>query len=351
MPRILPGVRLAPRAFIRAVLLAIAVLVCSIHARPADAIIGGQPAAPGYFGYVVFLGVPVGDGAALYCTGALVAPSVVLTVAHCTLPASSYVIATGVTDLKDTSGGQVLGVSRVVTSPNWNPYTHRGDIALLQLAQPSTAPTMPVITPSDAGWAYRSGNTVVVAGWGRTSLSAPATSQLNWLDLAIQDESYCFRQFTGEATYESGSMFCASDPGTSASACNGDSGAPAVAKSPSGAYAIIGVTSVMSDNTCDAPNAFARVTDGSAWLLNQIAVLQATAAPAVNPPPALPSSPNSSSLVPLAVKQATRKPPYLKTRPSAGAAGRSAKLEFWPGSNSGRLRVQVRVSIAAASFT
>ena len=47
--------------------------------------------------------------------------------------------------------------------------------------------------------------------------------------------------------------------------------------------------------------------------------------------------------MPLAVKQATRKPPYLKTRPSAGAAGRSAKLEFWPGSNSGRLRVQVRV--------
>jgi len=138
-------------------------------------------------------------------------------------------------------------------------------------------------------------------------------------------------------------MFCASDPGTTASACNGDSGAPAVTRCQSGSYAIVGVVSVMVGESCDPPNAFARVTDGSAWLLNQIAVLQATAAPALNPPPASPTSPNSSSLVPLAVKQATRRPPYLKTRPSAGAAGRSAKLEFWPGSNSGRLRVQVRV--------
>ena len=231
----------------------------------------------------------------------------------------------------------------MVISPNWNPYTHRADMALLQLAQPSTAPTIPVISPSDSSWAYDSGNTVIVAGWGRTNVNAPATSQLNWLDLAIQDDSYCYRQFTDEVKYESGTMFCASDPGTNASACNGDSGAPAVARSPSGTYAIIGVTSVMVGDTCDAPNAFARVTDGSAWLLNQIAVLQATAAPAVDPSPAPPWSPNASPLVPLTEQQAARKAPYVRTRPSTGVAGKSAKLEFWPGSNSGRLRVQVRV--------
>ena len=337
------SLRGVPTAAIRAAVLVLALLACGATARPAGAVIGGQPAAPGYFGYVTFVGVPVGNGMALYCTGALVAPSVVLTVAHCALPVSSYVIATGLTDLGDTSGGQVLGVSSVVISPNWNPNTHRGDMALLQLSQPSTAPTMPVITPSDESWAYQNGNTVLVAGWGRTNLNSTATSHLNWLDLAIQNDNYCYRQFTDTSRYDPGSMFCASDPGTTASACNGDSGAPAVSRSPSGTYAIVGVVSVMVGESCDPPNAFARVTDGSAWLLNQIAVLQATAAPAVNPPPASPSAPNSSSLVPLAVKQATRKPPYLKTRPSAGAAGRSAKLEFWPGSNSGRLRVQVRV--------
>jgi hypothetical protein len=332
-----------PIAAIRAAVLAIALLACGATARPADAVIGGQPAAPGYFGYVTFVGVPVGNGMALYCTGALVAPSVVLTVAHCALPVSSYVIATGLTDLGDTSAGQVLGVSSVVISPNWNPSTHRGDMALLQLSQPSTAPTMPVITPSDESWAYANGNTVLVAGWGRTNLDSTATSHLNWLDLAIQKDNYCYRQFTDTSRYDPTSMFCASDPGTTASACNGDSGAPAVSRSPSGAYAIVGVVSVMVGESCDPPNAFARVTDGSAWLLNQIAVLQATAAPAVNPVDAPKSSSNSPSLVPPTVNGATRKPPYLRTRRSTGAPGRSAKLEFWPGSNSGRLRVQVRV--------
>ena len=136
-------------------MLVLALLACGATARPAGAVIGGQPAGPGHFGYVTFVGVPVGNGMALYCTGALVAPSVVLTVAHCALPASSYVIATGLTDLGDTSAGQVLGVSSVVISPNWNPNTHRGDMALLQLSQPSTAPTMPVIAPSDESWAYQ----------------------------------------------------------------------------------------------------------------------------------------------------------------------------------------------------
>ncbi|MDX6562178.1 MAG: hypothetical protein QOD65_1992 [Gaiellales bacterium] len=339
----LTGIPFAARTGVRAAVLVVAVLACGATARPAGAVIGGQPAASGYFGYVTFVGVPLGNGMALYCTGALVAPSVVLTVAHCALPVTSYVVATGLTDLTDTSGGQVLGVSSVVISPDWNPDTRRGDMALLQLAQPSRAPTMPVISPSDESWAYQSSNSVIVAGWGRTSPSSSAASQLNWLDLAIQSDSYCYRQFTGTTRYDPASMFCASDPGTSASACNGDSGAPAVAKSPSGTYAIVGVVSVMVGESCDPPNAFQRVTDGSAWLLNQIAILQATAAPAINSPPAAPPALLPPLLVPLAANQQARKPPSLRTRPSTGAPGGPAKLSFWPGSNSGRLRVHLRV--------
>jgi hypothetical protein len=70
-------------------------------------------------------------------------------------------------------------------------------------------------------------------------------------------------------------------------------------------------------------------------------MLQATAAPAVNPPPADTPASIAPVLVPLAANQQAR--PSLRTRPSAGAPGRPAKLSFWPGSNSGRLRVHVRV--------
>ena len=337
------SLRGVPAAAIRAAVLVLALLACGATARPAGAVIGGQPAGPGYFGYVTFVGVPVGNGMALYCTGALVAPSVVLTVAHCALPRELLCHRDGPDRPgRHERGAGARGQQRGHLA-DWNPNTHRGDMALLQLSQPSTAPTMPVIAPSDESWAYQDGNTVLVAGWGRTNLNSTATSQLNWLDLAIQR-----RQLLLPAVHRHLEVrprldvlrVRSGDDRLGLQRGQRRAGRLEIAVRR---YAIVGVVSVMVGESCDPPNAFARVTDGSAWLLNQIAVLQATAAPAVNPPPASPSSPNSSSLVPLAVKQATRKPPYLKTRPSAGAAGRSAKLEFWPGSNSGRLRVQVRV--------
>jgi hypothetical protein len=85
------------------------------------------------------------------------------------------------------------------------------------------------------------------------------------------------------------------------------------------------------------------VTDVAPWLESEIAVLQATAPPAQNPAPAPPFVPTSTALVPLTVKEPARKPPALRTRVSTGAPGRRAKLSFWPGSNSGRLRVHLRV--------
>jgi hypothetical protein len=330
--------------------LVIAVLACGATAPPADAIIGGQPAEPGYFGYIAFVGAAIGDGTAVYCTGALVAPSVVMTAAHCAslisgsaFSATAFTIGTGRLDLRDTSTGQVLGVSRVAVSPTWNPETRQGDVALLQLTQPSTAATLPIASASDAGWAYQLDSTIIVAGWGWTNPTPTASPQINWTDLSVQNEHYCARQYA--AVYDSPSMFCASQPGSSAGACYGDSGAPAVAKSPSGVFEITGIASLVLGESCATPNLFTRVTSVSAWLNDEVAYLQATAPPAGSPeldPSAPPRTPASAALVPLAVKQA-RKPPYLRARPSTGAAGRSAKLEFWPGSNSGRLRVRVRV--------
>lgn len=336
------------RACLRAAALLLVVVFCAARAQPADAIIGGQPATPGYFGYVTFVGALIGDGTALYCTGALVSPSVVLTAAHCgilltntALPAWAFTVGTGRVDLTDTTTGQVLGVSNVVLYPTWNEMTGRGDVALLQLAQPSTAPTVPIATASDASWAYQPDNSAIVAGWGRTSLTGALSSQLNWLDLSVQNDSYCDRQFA--PLYDETSMFCASQPGTTASACNGDSGGPAVAKSPSGAYELIGVASLQVGESCSPPNLFARISAVSPWLSSQIAYLQATAPPAQDPAPAPPAPPPSTALVPDDADQPARKPPWLRTRTSDGAPGRLAKLEFWPGSNSGRLRVQVRV--------
>ena len=271
-----------------------------------------------------------------------------LTAAHCAvrltdkaLPSWVFTVGTGRIDLRDSASGQVLGVSSVVLYPGWNDFTRRGDIALLQLSQPSTALTMPIAGASDASWAYALGASTIIAGWGRTAQSGPPSSQLNWVDLNVQNDSFCTRQFS--PTYDAASMFCASQPGTEASACAGDSGGPAVGQSPSGTYKVIGVASLQLGDTCTPPNLFARVTDVSDWLTGQIAYLQATAPPAEEPgvePPA----PGSIALLPEEARQpSARKPPWLRTRASDGAPGKLAKLEFWPGANSGRLRVRLRV--------
>jgi hypothetical protein len=336
------------RACLRTAALVAVVLLCAVRAQPADAIIGGQPAAPGYLGYVTFVGALIGDGTALYCTGALVAPSVVLTAAHCavlltntTLPSWAFTVGTGRVDLSDTTTGQVLGVSNVVMYPTWNEITRRGDVALLQLAQPSSASTIPIASASDASWAYQPDTSTVVAGWGRTGPSSSLSSQLNWLDLNVQKDNFCWRQFA--PLYDETSMFCASQPGTTASACNGDSGAPTVAMSPSGDYKVIGVASLQVNDSCTPPNLFARVSAVSPWLASQIAFLQATAPPPQDPASPPPAAPGQAPLVPGDASGPARKPPWLRTRPSDGKPGKLAKLEFWPGANSGRLRVQVRV--------
>ena len=340
----------ASRTWLRCAALVVLVVVCATRAEPADAIIGGQPAAPGYFGYVTFVGASIGGGTALYCTGALVAPSVVLTAAHCAvrltdeaLPAWAFTVGTGRVDLTDTATGQVVGVSSVALYPGWNEITRRGDVALLQLAQPSTAPIIPIAAEGDAGWAYARGTPTIVAGWGRTGPSSPPSSVLNWLALSVQNDTYCGRQFN--PVYDEASMFCASQPGTSASACSGDSGGPAVAEFAPGAYKVIGVASLIGAEGCAPPNLFARVTATAGWLTSQVAFLQATAAPALEPGQAPPPGRGPSSLLPLDAEeqQPARKPPYLRTRTSDGAPGKLAKLEFWPGANSGRLRVRVRV--------
>ena len=340
----------ATRTWLRCAALLVVVAVCAARAQPADAIIGGQPAAPGYFGYVTFVGAAIGDGTALYCTGALVAPSVVLTAAHCAvrltddaLPAWAFTVGTGRVDLADTATGQVLGVNSVALYPGWNEMTRQGDVALLQLSQPSTAPAIPIASDGEANAAYARGTPVIVAGWGRTSASSPPSSLLNWLALSVQSDTYCLRQFN--PVYDEASMFCASQPGTSASACSGDSGGPAVAEFAPGVYKVIGVASLIVGENCTPPNLFARVTAASGWLTSQVAHLQATAPLAEEPGTGQPPGRAPSSLLPLDVEeqQPARKPPYLRTRTSEGAPGKLAKLEFWPGANSGRLRVRVRV--------
>jgi secreted trypsin-like serine protease len=180
---------------------------------PAGAIVGGAaPAAEGIGGSVVTIVGSRGN----FCTGTLIAPKLVLTVAHCVQPGAIYKIVEYGADRQP----QLQDVKNVATHPGFNMQAmtaHRAtaDVALLQLeAQPKgkTAsalgvPQLPIVagsrfTIAGIGVTIRgqgnSGGTVRVASLVATG--RPGTLQIRLVDPAGQG----IRDGLGACTGDSG---------------------------------------------------------------------------------------------------------------------------------------------------
>ncbi len=164
-------------------------------ATPAHAIVGGgTPQADGVARAVVTIVGSRGN----FCTGSLIAPRVVLTVAHCVQPGADYKIV----DRGADGQPQLLNVRTVAIHPNFNMQAmqaHRAtaDVALLQLEIPLKGksavtvgmPTIPIQVGSRfviAGIGVtvrgdgKSGGTTRVAGLVATG--QPGTLQIRLVD-------------------------------------------------------------------------------------------------------------------------------------------------------------------------
>src|SRR2546423_5789007 len=91
-------------------------------AAPAVAVVGGQPAANQQFPWVVRLSVG--------CDGALVAPRVVLTAAHCVDHGPAVTVRAGSADLRGTVTARATAG---LTAPGHRPGSVRADWAVLRL--------------------------------------------------------------------------------------------------------------------------------------------------------------------------------------------------------------------------
>jgi secreted trypsin-like serine protease len=173
----------------------IALAVALLLASPAHAIVGGgTPQAEGVARAVVTIVGSRGN----FCTGSLIAPRLVLTVAHCVQPGADYKIVEYGADRQP----QLKDVKSVAIHPAFRMdamTSHRAtaDVALLQLAAPAAgktpaalgAPNIPVIvgsrfTIAGIGVTVRgegkSGGTVRVAGLIATG--QPGTLQIRLVD-------------------------------------------------------------------------------------------------------------------------------------------------------------------------
>lgn len=205
-------------------------------------VIGGKPVKVADSPWVVALASRDrfgGTRGGQFCGGVIVAPTKVLTAAHClgrevlggsVESMSDFRVITGRTELRATEG-QEIAVRGARVNPAYDPASNAGDLAVLELAE--SVPAHSVLPMAEAGHpAYGAGTKAAVYGWGDTSGFGDYAYALRAAPVTVLADDICGRAYPGDADgqYRAESMVCAGHSGGGKDACQGDSGGPLVAQ-------------------------------------------------------------------------------------------------------------------------
>ena len=211
------------------------------------------------------------------CAGSLVAPTIVVTAAHCVfdapskafLPPTNFASITGRTTLSNEDEGEEIPwrnyyvfVSNDSTPLFSNTGAHNWDVAFAKLAWPSTSPTIQLAgAAEEAAWAPGDEN-AYTTGWGRTSAEGMPSDTLRVARVDIIADDACSRQNSYGNAFNPALMLCAGEFAGGQSTCDGDSGGPLVVPIGGGDFRLVGASNWASG--CALPNyasVYARLAD------------------------------------------------------------------------------------------
>jgi secreted trypsin-like serine protease len=217
-------------------------LASPVPAAADSVVVGGHPVEVADSPWVVALSSRDRFGgmrAGQFCGGVVVAPTKVMTAAHCL---SRVVLGKEVSEVRDLkvivgrselagAGGQEVPVNGTQINPAYNPLTNSADMAVLTLSD--ALPASRVIGLAGVGDpAYEPGTNATVYGWGDTTGRGSFVSSLRAATVTVLSDTVCQQAYHGGqgGRYLAATMLCAGEPQGGRDACQGDSGGPLVAR-------------------------------------------------------------------------------------------------------------------------
>jgi secreted trypsin-like serine protease len=225
------------------ILLGAAVPSAGAVKRPAPrahaSVVGGGRADPAQWPFAV----AIFRKGRMHCSGSVIAPTRVLTAGHCLagFNVANLEVIIGRPTLRDTAEGQVIGVTSGRVHPDFE-QTGLHDVAVLNLAQPTSVRPVPLATPALDASLAAVGAQLQVAGFGATNpFGTHLSGFLKTTVEQVRTENRCLKAYTSDL-FAPESMICALGARRKkagrfkihTSACSGDSGGPLVASTPFG---------------------------------------------------------------------------------------------------------------------